>query len=100
MWCSERFATTASNGPGSARSSRVTRSNRSPSGARGSIASTSWPSRAIAKRERAMATADLEHAGGRGGEVRGGERLEVHPGGCTVSFSEHSRSHDRRDPWT
>ena len=34
MWCSERFATIAANGPGSARSSSDTHSNSSPSGAR------------------------------------------------------------------
>ena len=48
MWCSERFATTASNGPGSSSSSSDTCRNGSPAGARGSIASTSCPSRAIA----------------------------------------------------
>ena len=80
MWCSERFATTASNGPGSARSSSDSRRDRSPSGALGSIASTSWAEPGHRVGERAVAAADLEHPGGRGGQVGGDERFEVHTG--------------------
>ena len=79
MWCSERFATTASNGPGSARSSRrhalEQLALRRPRVDREHVVAEPGHR----ERERAMAAADLEHAGGRRGQVGGDERLEVHP---------------------
>ena len=58
--------------------------------------------------ERAVAAADLEHPCGRGGQMRpatNGSRFMPWGGAASRSTlyrpsSEHSRSHDRRHPWT
>ena len=48
MWCIDNEATTASNGPGSVKSSNGMRRNSGPSGATGSTATMSYPAAAIA----------------------------------------------------
>ncbi len=49
MWCIANEATTASNGPGSVKSSKGMRRKRGPSGASGSTATMSYPAAAIAE---------------------------------------------------
>ena len=48
MWCIDNEATTASNGPGSVKSSNGMRRKSGPSGATGSTATISYPAAAIA----------------------------------------------------
>ena len=78
MWCSERFATTASNGPGIG---ELLQRHAAEQVAlrRGGVDREHVVAEARHRvGERAAPAADLEHAGGGGGQVGGDEGLEVH----------------------
>ena len=89
MWCSDRLATTASNGPGSSSSSRLVRRKTAPSGASGSIARTSY--RAWARVEREL---DRSHTRSRGRGRAGAEALRARRR-CPSPVSWHWRPNSR-----